>query len=75
MPRLHEVPAMEPQPRLPGGLPHVAQLALPGPGVVLGAGAESPAVADLVRDFGRDELRCPLAHGAVAGGVDDEVRG
>ena len=36
MPALHQISPVKPQPLLPRRLPHVAQLALPRAGVVLG---------------------------------------
>ena len=46
-----EVAAVEPEVGLVGGLPHVAEFAFPGAGVVLGIGAEAPDFADAVGDF------------------------
>src|SRR5581483_9891052 len=75
MAALHQVTAVEPKARLLGRLPHVAKLAFPRSRVVLGRGAEAPNRADARSDFGRDELRRPFAHVAVAGGEEDEVGG
>src|ERR1700726_3310130 len=70
MARLTQIAAMEPQGVLTRRLPHIAELALPGPRVLLGVRAEAPAFADLVGHLLRDELRRPAIHRAVAGGVD-----
>src|SRR5256885_5351055 len=72
---LHQVAAVEPEAGLFRRLPHVAELAFPWTGGVLGGGAESPHRAHALGDFGGDELRRPLDHVAVAGGEDDEVGG
>ena len=72
-PRLHQVAAVEPQVLLGRRLPHVAQLAFPGAGILGGAGTQAPALADLVRDLGRDQLGGPLVHRTIAGGIDDQV--
>src|SRR6202012_4629279 len=58
-----------------GRLPHVALLTLPRTGVLGGVGAQSPALADLVRDFPGNQVGRPPVHRGVAGGVDDEVGG
>lgn len=49
--RFGKVAAVKPEVGLVGGLPHVAELAFPGAGVVLGIGAEAPDFADSVGDF------------------------
>ena len=64
---------MEPQAFLLGRLPHVAQLAFPGAGVLWRVRAEAPAFAHLVGDVLADQLCRPAVHGTVAGGVDHEV--
>jgi hypothetical protein len=73
--RLVQVAAVEPQGLLLGRLPHVAQLAFPGAGV-LGVSEPRPqhlptlSATSCEISFGR-----PAVHRAVAGGVDDEIGG
>src|SRR6266403_4023768 len=64
---------MEPQRYLVRRFPHIAQLALPRPGVLARIRAETPALADLVGHLLADELRGPAVHRTVAGGEDDQV--
>ena len=45
---------------------HVAQLAFPRAGVFGGAGAEPPALADLVRHLLADQLGRPSAHSSTS---------
>src|SRR3954466_7289051 len=73
--RLVQVAAVEPQRLLPRRFPHVALLALPRAGVLLGVRTEAPYLPDLVRDLLGDEVGGVAVHGAVARGVDDEVGG
>src|SRR3954453_4367416 len=54
--RLVQVAAVEPQRLLPGRLPHVALLALPRPGVLLGVRAEAPDLAHAVGHLLGDEV-------------------
>src|SRR6266511_3110623 len=46
-----QVPAMEPERRLLGRLPHVAHFAFPGAGVFAGVGSQPPALAHFVGHF------------------------
>src|SRR6478752_7481552 len=71
--RLVQVAPVEPQVVLSCGLPHVAQLALPGARVFRRVGAEPPALADRVGDVLADEPGGPAVHRAVARRVDDGV--
>src|SRR6478735_2474310 len=73
VPRLVQVAPVEPQVVLSRGLPHVAQLALPGARVLRRVGAEPPALADRVGDVLADEPGGPAVHRAVARRVDDGV--
>src|SRR4051812_35363519 len=67
VPRLVQVAAVEPQRLLPGGLPHVALLALPRAGVLDGVRAQSPDLADGVGDVLADEVGGPAVHRALTG--------
>ena len=68
-----QVAAVEPQPILLRGLPHVPLFALPRPGVLGGVRAKTPHLANLVRYLLRDQLGRPPVHGAIAGGQHDQV--
>ena len=46
-----------------------------GPGILGGAGAEAPALADLVGHLLADQLGRPAVHRPVAGGIDDDIGG
>lgn len=70
--------AMEPEPRLAGGFPHVALLALPGPRVArVQSRTQPPAPPDGGRHLGRQQprRRRPVGRGGVPGGVDEQVGG
>ena len=56
-----------------GGLPHVALLALPRPGVLGGVRAEAPHLAELVGGLLVDEVGDPAVHRVVARREDDDV--
>ena len=72
---LGKIAAHEPQAALRGGLPHVAQFALPWPWIALEARAIAPAAADACRDVRADQARDPFLHRAEAGGIDDHIGG
>src|SRR4029453_972023 len=72
-PRLLQVGAMKPERFLLCGPPHVPELAFPRAGIFAGIGSEAPTFADLVGEMRADQLRGTFGHGAIAGGIDDEV--
>ena len=64
---------MEPQALLLRRLPHVAQLALPWPGILGRVGPKSPTLADFVSHLLADQLRRPAIHRSVAGREHHEI--
>ena len=64
---------MQPEIGLLGGFPHVALFAFPGSWILGGIGAETPDLADPIGHFLAGKIGDPAVHGAIAGGVDDDV--
>src|ERR1700674_571444 len=60
--RLVQVAPVEPERLLLGGLPHVAQLALPRSGVLGGFRPKTPTLTNLRRNLWRDQIRRPTIH-------------
>src|ERR1700751_4308611 len=67
-----KVATVEPEARLLGRLPHVSWLALPWARIAWNAGAEPPALADLVRNVLGNDGRHRAVHRLESGRHNDE---